>query len=415
MPNCAFNRMQLGPGVEIFREGEPGDSAYVIESGRIEVSGHRGGVRTVLKTLGAGEMFGELSVIDDMPRSATATTREDTVLTEVRREQLRVRLDDVEPVQRLLFDTIMETFRQEMRLAGDSASRERTTLVHWAGTSAAAFSARAIDRIRLGADLSTALERGEFAVHYQPIVGLTTGQACGAEALVRWRHPERGNVSPGEFIEVAEETGVIVPIGEWVFAEACRALVDFDAARGDGEVPLFMSVNVSARQLEEPGLIDRIADILARTGVTPGRIKLEITESLLMSDPGKAADRLGRLKDLGLQIAIDDFGTGYSSLSIMHRFPLDTLKIDRSFVLAMDEGERGREVVRAICQLAHVFSLDVVAEGIENPTQRASLAAFGCRYGQGYLMARPMPEAEAREFLAYPAPAPSGRLAVGRA
>ncbi len=257
---------------------------------------------------------------------------------------------------------------------------------------------RAVALLQLETDLRWAMERQEFELHYQPIVSLSSGKVTGFEALVRWRHPERGLVSPAEFIPVAEETGWIVPIGAWVLETACEQL-----ARWQEELsfspPLFMSVNLSGKQFSQPDLTSFISDQLSRWNIAPENLKLEITESAIMENADSVTKRLHTLRDLGVKLALDDFGTGYSSLSYLHRFPLDTLKIDRSFVMRMQEGGENREIVRTIVALGRALNLDVIAEGIEDDVQLHDLRELGCKGGQGFLFSRPLPPGAALELL----------------
>jgi diguanylate cyclase (GGDEF)-like protein len=243
------------------------------------------------------------------------------------------------------------------------------------------------ERLDLGAALRHGLGRNEFEVHYQPIVDLATNRAVGAEALLRWRRPDRELVQPGAFIALAEETGLIVPIGLWVLEQACRVAADWPvrALRAP-----FMTVNVSGRQLDDLGFPGDVAAVLQRTGLPASRLVLEITESTTMSQPELQIERLRALKALGLQIAIDDFGTGYSSLSYLRRLPVDKVKIDRSFVMDLDRAT-GSALVRGIIDLTRSLGHTSVAEGIETAGQAAALAAFGCGFGQGYHFSRPVP------------------------
>ena len=249
----------------------------------------------------------------------------------------------------------------------------------------------AIARLALKGDLERALERGEFAVVYQPIMNLATSRIAGVEALLRWHHPRRGVVGPTEFIPVAEETGLIVALGRWVLEEACRQARAWDE---ETVSVLTMSVNVSARQIHEPGFVEEVARVLAATGLAPERLTLELTESVLMQDVEDTATTLGFLKDLGVRLAIDDFGTGYSSLSYLRRFPIDELKIDRSFVATMNAGPDQSALVRSILKLGETLHLETVAEGIEQADQLAELQTLGAGLGQGYYFAKPLtPEA----------------------
>jgi EAL domain-containing protein (putative c-di-GMP-specific phosphodiesterase class I) len=211
---------------------------------------------------------------------------------------------------------------------------------------------------------------------------------ASAEALVRWRHPERGLLAPDQFIDIAEETGLIVPLGRWVLRQACEQLAQWCADFPDTE-KIRMNVNLSARQFQHEGLVEEVGQILAETGINPHQVVLEITESLLMQDTDSTIDTLGRLKQLGVRLAIDDFGTGYSSLSYLKRFPVDILKIDRSFVDGIDTEHGDATLAEAVVQLGRALQLQTVAEGIETQEQWSTLQGLGCEFGQGYLFARP--------------------------
>ncbi|MBX6341651.1 MAG: EAL domain-containing protein, partial [Thermomicrobiaceae bacterium] len=265
---------------------------------------------------------------------------------------------------------------------------------------------RVSQRLDLEIGLQRAIERGELAIHYQPIVGLSDGAISSIEALVRWRHPERGLLTPKDFVSVAEETGLIVPIGRWVLEESCRQLRAWHEAHPSDRRQR-VTVNLSARQLQQPDLIDWIAGTLARVGLDPDCLKLEITESVVMEDVAATAEILAELRGLGVRIAIDDFGTGYSSLSYLTRLPADTLKIDRSFVRSLGEDERNLAVVRAVTSLAHSLGMEVTAEGIETSEQIARLREIGCDRGQGYYFSRPLPAPAMARLL-------SGRRKRGR-
>ena len=244
-------------------------------------------------------------------------------------------------------------------------------------------------RLQLETDLRGALERGEFRNFYQPIVALDSGEIAGFEALSRWQHPTRGLVGPNEFIPVAEETGLIRELGWWNLREACRQISEWRAG-SIANRHLTISVNLSAKQFLQPNLVEDIRKLLLELALPPEALKLEITESTVMADPSAAAKMLQQMKSLGIRLAIDDFGTGYSSLSYLHRFPLDTLKIDRSFISTMCEGEEGMEIARTILPMANNLRLDVVAEGVETVQQVAMLQKLQCKYGQGYYFSRPL-------------------------
>jgi diguanylate cyclase (GGDEF)-like protein len=266
--------------------------------------------------------------------------------------------------------------------------------------------AAAADRLSLEADLARAVERGQLALVYQPIVALDGGAVRGAEALLRWRHPSRGVVGPAAFVPLAESSGLIVDIGRWVLEEACRAAAAWPA--GPGGAAAGVSVNVSGRQLADPELPAHVAGALARAGLDAGRLTLEITESVLMRDTDATLAVLSALKALGVRLAVDDFGTGYSSLRYLHRFPVDVLKIDKSFVDGVARGAQDAALARTIVALGDMLGLRTVAEGVETEAQRDRLAAMGCDAGQGYLFAQPLePRALRAMFAAAPAGAPA--------
>jgi diguanylate cyclase (GGDEF)-like protein/PAS domain S-box-containing protein len=248
---------------------------------------------------------------------------------------------------------------------------------------------RALNRLQVETDLRWGIERNEFLVYYQPITSLTTGKLAGFESLMRWQHPERGLILPGDFIPVAEETGLIIPLGSWLLKESCRQLKAWQV-----QYPLHsnlkISVNLSGKQLTDVNAIEQIDRILEETGLEGKYLKLEITESILMDNLDVATKMLLELRKRHIQLSIDDFGTGYSSLSYLHRFPVNTLKIDRSFINEMESKEENSAIVKAIVTLAHMLNMDVVAEGIENSSQLAQLKLLKCELGQGYLFSKPL-------------------------
>jgi EAL domain-containing protein (putative c-di-GMP-specific phosphodiesterase class I) len=239
-------------------------------------------------------------------------------------------------------------------------------------------------------DLRRALEQRQFVLYYQPEIELSTRRIVGLEALIRWAHPERGLIPPMDFIPLAEETGLILPIGDWGLAEACGQIQKWTRDDPQQRSPR-VCVNLSARQFSREGLADHVEALLHQTGIPSRQLGLEMTESSLISDANTAMEVLSSLRRLGVSLLMDDFGTGYSSLNYLHSFPFDVLKIDRSFVIRMTQGEQPMQIVRTILELARVMGMDVVAEGIETLEQYHMLRQMGCRFGQGFLFARPMP------------------------
>ena len=257
--------------------------------------------------------------------------------------------------------------------------------------------------LQLETDFRRGLARGEFELHYQPIVRLDDGTIAGFEALARWNHPDHGLVSPARFIPIAENTGLIVEFGKWAIDEACRQYAAW-ATGLPASAPPTLSVNISGLQFRDDGLVADIQDMLAHHGVPGFGLELEITESTIMDNADMAAAVLRRLKNLDLSVAIDDFGTGYSSLSYLNHFPIDVLKIDRSFVAQMQDCEDSRKIVQIIAMLAKALDLSIVAEGVETRDQLLILRELGCDFAQGYLFARPLPVAEATRLLSTPVP-----------
>ncbi len=250
-------------------------------------------------------------------------------------------------------------------------------------------------------DLRRALDQRQFELYYQPEVDLSTRKIVGLEALIRWNHPERGMISPAEFIPLAEDNGMILPIGDWGLEEVCRQIKKWcldDPARHT----LRVCVNLSARQFSREGLADHVEALLRQSGISSRQLGLEMTESSLIPDVRTALEVLGSLRRLGVSLLMDDFGTGYSSLSYLHSFPIDVIKIDRSFVGRMAEGDQPLQIVRTIIELARVLGMDVVAEGIETCEQYHLLRDLGCRFGQGFLFARPMPADDVTQLLSLP-------------
>ncbi|MEM9486310.1 MAG: EAL domain-containing protein, partial [Cyanobacteria bacterium P01_F01_bin.116] len=257
------------------------------------------------------------------------------------------------------------------------------------------------NRFSLEADLHQAIEQNQLRLHYQPLVCLKTGLIQGFEALVRWQHPQKGLIYPGDFISLAEESGLIVPLGYWVLREACRQTQTWHQTFPQNP-PIFISVNLSGCQFTDKHLVENIQCIIQETSLQPDALKLELTESVVMDNVEVSIDGLLRLKALNVKLSIDDFGTGYSSLSYLHRFPVDILKVDRSFIIRMHEASENEAIVKTIIALSHNLSMNVVAEGIETAKQAEQLQALGCEYGQGYFFSKPVSPDKAEALMANP-------------
>jgi EAL domain-containing protein (putative c-di-GMP-specific phosphodiesterase class I) len=245
-------------------------------------------------------------------------------------------------------------------------------------------------RLELETDMRGAAERGEFVLHYQPIVELESGSVVGVEALLRWMHPSRGLIGPDEFIPIAEESGQIHALGRWVLREACQRIVEWEDEHGE----LQLTVNLSSAQLRQASIVREVAEVLATTGLDPGRLTLEITETVLMDVSSSNLERLASLKKAGVGLAVDDFGTGYSSLQYLRRFPIDWLKMAKFFVDGVEQSDSQSRLARAIVNLAHSLEIEVIAEGIESSQQSVVLSDLGCLWGQGFYYSPPLPAAE---------------------
>ena len=365
----------------IFREGDPPSGAFLIDSGRIKITTRQFGEERMLGELGPGMLLGEMAVLDASPRTATARALTACRLTRIDAGQFAERLASADPVVRALLLSQLTRYRSALaRLTGGTEHADEGRLdLHG--------DASAIDKIRLESELRTALDRRELEVRLQPIEEIESGHVAGYEALVRWTHPQRGEVSPAEFIRLAEETSLIVPIGDYMLERVCDVLVEL---RRRGRKPLpFVALNVSARQLDDPGLVDRIIGHVHARDLPANRLKIAITESLVL-DQERIGGLLARCHAVGMPVALDDFGTGFSNLGPLLTLDFDQIKLDASFVRALDR-PRGRSVVGVVVGMARALDADLVAEGVETREQREALHRLGCRFAQGWLVGRPQP------------------------
>lgn len=377
----------------IMRQGDSGDYAYIIEEGRVEIRIERpNGETLVVGTRGEGAMIGEMSLIDNAPRTATVVALEKCSLLAITKDDFTRRLDHADPVLRMTIEVILTRYRDTLTRA--DIKQERT---HWPMAESVEKQYLqendAVDSIRIANEFSTALSDGSVSLHYQPIVNLQTGDIFGFEALMRWVHPERGFISPGIFIPIIEDNGQIVEASKWAFRESCNALKRMQDITGYHN-KFHMSVNFSSTDFSSDDFIDNIYNTISETDVHADHIHLEITERLLMSQPETAKHSLDMCRKAGMGISIDDFGTGYSSLSYLHSFPINTLKIDQSFVRDMHKDESSLELVRCIASLGKTLNMKIVAEGVEQKEEAKLLKDMGCEYAQGYYFAKPMSEAD---------------------
>lgn len=370
-------RIQLEAGERLFQEGDEPGTAFLIESGAIEVKTRHRDREVILSLLGPGDLVGEMAVIDDAPRTATATAISACVLFPIDRQQIADRLAGTDPIVRSLLEGQLKRYRgalaalQGKQQAPDTASPSETL---------------GISKMRLEAQLREALAGRQLELSYQPLLDVVRAEVAGFEALVRWNHPERGWISPAEFVALAEETSLIVPVGEYVIDTACSAIACL-LASGAYLAP-FVAVNVSSRQLAHPGLVERIVARVDAANLPRGSLKLEITESQVL-DHDLVANLIELCHQRGIKVALDDFGTGYSHLGTLYRLPFDTIKVDQAFSRSMLHEPRAMAVVETIVQLGRALSADIVVEGIETEQQLQALRRLGCQYAQGYLIGRP--------------------------
>ncbi len=380
-------RVDVPAGSVLFHQGDAPTSAFLLESGSIEVTTAQGAESRRLGVLGPGDLLGEMAVLDDSPRTATARALSDCVLMPIDRKQFAERLESADPVVRALLLSQISRYRSALAQLFGQAEPAAAALP----TPRSGDAAIALDKIRLESHLREALDKGELEVRLQPILDIARNRIAGFEALTRWTHPERGPVSPAEFIALAEETSLIVPVGDYVLDQVCGALQQLQG-NGDSE-PVFVALNVSGRQLGDAALLDRFLATLRAHGLQPAQLKVEITESLVL-DYAQVAGIIARCHAAGIKVALDDFGTGYSNLGHLHRLEFDTLKMDQGFVRQMHE-PRCLVIVRAVVAMAHSLGCNIVAEGVETPAQLQALGELGCTYAQGYLIGKPLPLDEA--------------------
>jgi EAL domain-containing protein (putative c-di-GMP-specific phosphodiesterase class I) len=388
-------REHFAAGQVIFNEGDIGQDAYLIEHGKINITSQRGEQIKILATIDQGDLFGEIALIDNMTRTASAIAAEDATLIRISRDLVVSKLKHADPLLSHILQIIVDRYRAALGATQQSGEIRSEDGLH-------KLRDYAVNQIKIAQNLSDALTNSEFELHYQPVVYLDDGRLGGFEALIRWNQPNVGFISPLGFIGVAEDCGLIVPIGRWVLSTALSALTQFQSAMDrlhPNQAPLFMSINVSARQLQEFGEIDELSALIRASGIDPARIKLEVTESALIEHPETAVLALRQLKELGVLLAIDDFGTGYSSLSYLSMFPLDTLKIDQSFVATMLESEGSMRITRAIAGLARDLGMNCIAEGIEHAGDIAALREMQCEFGQGYHYSKPRNHASLLEYI----------------
>lgn len=388
-------------GDVLMREGDKADCAYVIEQGNVEVLVQKSGQLLQIGTRGPGSIIGEMAMIDDKPRTATIRALDDCTVMEISREDFTRRVDSADPVLKMVMRVIMTRYR-------DMISRTDGFKLPHAGTAAEdaensdEIHEIAMSTIKIHNELKAALARNELLLYYQPIIDLQKMKIAGFEALMRWKHPEKGMISPGIFIPVAEESGLIVELSKWALGVSCDAAKNLqNAAKAEltSGAPLFVSVNFSVKDFSDGDFFKQIETTLDKKSTRPEQIHLEITESLLMEAPEAAKVALEKCRAHGVCVSIDDFGSGYSSLSYLHYFPIDTLKIDQSFIRSMTSHEASYVLVKSIIGLARNLNMKVIAEGIETQEEAKAVRDLGCEQCQGFWFSKPLPFDDALKFV----------------
>ncbi len=392
------NKKSIKAGAIILQQGEEGNSAYIIESGTVEILIEKEqGLIQSLGTRSEGTLIGEMSLVDNKPRTATIKALEDCVLLEITRNDFNHRLENSDPIVQMVIQVILARYRDMITRAHILGRRDDQPLPDELEKNLVE-KANAVTNIKITNELKEAIQNNDLEIHYQPIIDLQANKIAGFEALIRWKHHEKGNIPPDVFIPIAEESGLIIDISRFVVKDACAALTRMEKARVSSD-PFFMSVNFSAKDFTTPDFKNYVENILAQNNLSHNQLHIEITERLLMEEPSLARKTLEQCKEAGIPISIDDFGTGYSSLSYLHYFPIDILKIDRSFIENMEHDKTAFELAKSIISLGHNMKMSIIAEGIEEETQANMLIEMGVDKAQGFYFARPMPEADLLDYI----------------
>ncbi len=384
-----FQYITAPKGHVLFREDDESDCAYIIETGLVQISVERGGKFVSVATLGPGEIIGEMAIITSGRRSATGIALEDCKLQRIEAEQFKSRLATMDPVMRMVIEVILSRFRTTLKRIEDAPPELRKLALEPLPHTAAAMKS-----LRLESEIAVAIKKGQFVPYYQPIVDLKSGKLAGFEALCRWIHPERGLVAPDEFIPIAEQSDLITQITTLCLKNICKDIHELRQAclhNVEHADPVFVGINVTPKDLDRAGFLNELQVTLFENGLTTDMLKIEVTESSVMTNLERASTVLRKLRQLGFEVVIDDFGTGYSSMSHLTHLPISTLKIDRCFVAAMVHCPQNRKIVQTILKLAEELEIPVVAEGLSTHDAEVFLAENNCAYGQGYLYSEPVP------------------------
>ena len=379
------------------RQGDEGESAYIVEKGHVEIVIEKeNGLVQSLGTRGEGALIGEMAIIDDKPRTATVKALEDCELLEITKSDFERRMAASDPIIQMIAQVVLARYRDTIKRAHIIGSRDFPTPEDL--EKSYIQQNNAVESLKIENEFKKALKDDQLLLYYQPIIDLKTSQIIGFESLMRWNHPEKGFLPPDLFIPIIEQSGLIVEASRWVLGQSCRTLAKIQETFQDSR-KLFVSVNFSSVDISDSGFQQHFNAALHENNLTPKQIHIEITERLLMDQPDIAQETLQKCRDLGASVSIDDFGTGYSSLSYLHHFPINVLKIDRSFITNIEDKASSRELVKSIIALGQNMGMKIIAEGIEKEEQKQILKDMGCDAAQGYFIAKPLPEHDLFAFL----------------
>lgn len=376
----------------IMEQGGIGDCAYIIDRGLVEIFiEHPNNKTQTIATRGTGSIIGEMALIDQKRRTASIRAIENCTLIKITENDFKRRLDTSDPIMKMITQVILTRYRDtisRIHVFGEGnaypPAEEAEKLLTQSG--------KAVEHLKVASEFKNAIDNKELELYYQPIIDLETKEIKGFEALMRWNHPEKGFMPPNLFIPIAEDSGLIIGASDWAIEEACGALQRLKELTPSLSDDVFMSVNFTAIDMLHPDFLNKLLAVCEKTKTSPEHVKIEMTERLLMNNPQKVQNMLQACKTAGFKIAIDDFGTGYSSLSYLHHYPIDTLKVDRSFVMQMTHDENALNLIKGIINLAKSLKMQLIAEGIEEDREEALLLKSNCEMGQGYKYSKPLPE-----------------------
>ncbi len=386
-------------GEVIMTQGDAGLCAYFIQEGRVGIVVEKSNGKLLhMGTRGPGSIIGEMAIVDNQPRSATIKSLENCTLLEITKDDFARSVRAADPIVRLIAQIILMRYRDILRRSqtlladsADSPSPEELEREY-------AEQINVVEAIKMANEFKVAIATQQLVLNYQPILSIATGRILGFEALMRWQHPERGLIPPDMFIPMAEDSGLIVGASRWAIREVCQMINRLDQARPDMQ-DLYVSINLSATDFDDENFLDNLYDTLEESSIPAHRIHIEITERLLLKQPKNVKETLDNCRARGIGVIIDDFGTGYSSLSYLHQYPIDTLKIDQSFIHKMSEDPIVFGLVKSILSLSQNMNIKMIAEGVEDIEEARLLSELECDMAQGYFYSRPVPELQVLELL----------------